>query len=84
MSEANIKIGLLEKKVESIDSEIARQVAVERKETERMKEAKDNQERYVCVSLSSSVSKYECVSAFKQVLPCFFWHQCLCCDFCPL
>ena len=40
-----MKIGLLEKKVESIDSEIARQVEVEKEETGKMKGALEKQER---------------------------------------
>ena len=40
-----MKIGLLEKKVESIDSEIARHVAAEKEETEKMRRAMENQER---------------------------------------
>lgn len=51
LSEANVKIGLLEKKVESIDSEIAHHVGAEKEETEKMKEAMENQERSVGFSL---------------------------------
>ena len=47
-----MKIGLLEKKVESIDSEIARQVAVEKEETARMKQAMENQEKLVLCGIS--------------------------------
>jgi hypothetical protein len=49
LSEASVKIGLLEKKVESTDNVIASRVAAEKEETEKMKRAKDNQERLVVV-----------------------------------
>ena len=48
MSECNVKISLLEKKVESIDSEIARHVGIEKKETEKIQQELVNQEKYVC------------------------------------
>lgn len=40
-----MKIGLLEKKVESADAECTKKVEAERKEVERFKEAFDEQER---------------------------------------
>ena len=45
LSESNVKIGLLEKKVESADAECTKKVEAERKEVERFKEAFDEQER---------------------------------------
>ncbi len=39
-----MKIGLLEKKVESADGECAKQVEAEREEVERFKDALDDQE----------------------------------------
>lgn len=42
-----MKIGLLEKKVESADAECARQVAKEKEETERIKDIMEEQERSV-------------------------------------
>ena len=45
MSEAGVKVGLLEKKVESADAECARQVAKEKEETERIKNIMEEQER---------------------------------------
>lgn len=47
LSEAGVKIGLLEKKVESADAETARQVAKEREETERIRDIMEEQERWV-------------------------------------
>ena len=47
LSEAHVKIGLLEKKVESIDTEIARHVGAEKEETNKMKQALEKQERSV-------------------------------------
>ena len=47
LSEAGVKIGLLEKKVESADAETARQVSKEREETERIKDIMEEQERSV-------------------------------------
>ena len=44
LSEANVKIGLLEKKVESADAECAKMVQAERDEVERFKNAFDLQE----------------------------------------
>ena len=46
LSEAGVKIGLLEKKVDTADSECAKKVAVEREEVQRFKDAMDEQERY--------------------------------------
>lgn len=45
MSEANVKIGLLEKKVESADAECVKKVQAEREEVEKFKAAFDEQER---------------------------------------
>lgn len=45
LSEANVKIGLLEKKVESIDSEITRRISAEKEETDKIRKAMENQER---------------------------------------
>ena len=42
-----MKIGMLEKKVESADAETARQVAREREETERIRDIMEEQERWV-------------------------------------
>lgn len=42
-----MKIGLLEKKVESADAECARQVGKEREETQRIKDIMEDQERSV-------------------------------------
>lgn len=47
LSEAGVKIGMLEKKVESADAETARQVAREREETERIRDIMEEQERWV-------------------------------------
>ena len=47
MSEAGVKIGLLDKKVESADAECARQVAKEKEETQRIKDIMEEQERSV-------------------------------------
>ena len=41
-----MKIGLLEKKVESTDTEIGKRVSIEREEVQRIKENMDEQERY--------------------------------------
>ena len=38
LSESNMKIGLLEKKVDSIDVEISRQVGLEKEETKKLQE----------------------------------------------
>lgn len=40
-----MKVGLLEKKVESTDTEISKRVKVEREEVQRLKETMDEQER---------------------------------------
>lgn len=47
LSEAGVKIGLLDKKVESADAECARQVAKEKEETQRIKDIMEEQERSV-------------------------------------
>ena len=48
-----MKIGLLEKKVESADAETARQVSKEREESERIRDVMEEQERSVDDSLAS-------------------------------
>ena len=76
-----MKIGLLEKNVESIDTEIARQVAIEKEETERMKQAMENQERYstVCTPFVGTHTKWT-----PNIVRCPFCVKCyvvlcLCC-----
>lgn len=49
LSEANVKIGLLDKKIETADAECAKKVEVEREEVERFRAALDDQEMLVDV-----------------------------------
>ena len=52
LSEAGVKVGLLEKKVESADVECEKKVAVEREEQQRLKDVMDEQERWVELNIS--------------------------------
>ena len=52
-----MKIGLLEKKVESADTDCDKKVAVEREEQQRLKDIMDEQERWVRNQLHS-ISMY--------------------------
>ena len=51
MSEASVKIGLLEKKVDSADTECDKKVAVEREEMQRFRQAMDEQERWALIGI---------------------------------
>lgn len=51
MSEGSVKIGLLEKKVESADAECEKKVKAEREEVQRFRQAMDEQERWALIGI---------------------------------
>lgn len=53
LSEAGVKIGLLEKKVESADVECEKKVAIEKEELQRVRDIMDEQERLALRSITS-------------------------------